>query len=95
MILLSALVVAVVALWVLGPLLGWGATEAFPAEATAKNELLARRQEALKDLKDLEMEFAVGKLTREDFERTKAELSHQAVEIYKEIDAQAPVHDAR
>ena len=93
MILLSALAVASAALFVLAPLLGWGASEAFPASAGAREDLIARRQETLKELKDLEMEYEVGKLTAEDYEKTRAHLSQQAVEIYKQIDAQAPRHD--
>ncbi len=95
MIALSALVVAGAALWVLAPLLGWGATDAFASSGEGLSDTMQRRNETLKALKDLELEFEMGKLTREDYEQTRAQLSRQAVEIYKELDAQAPVHDSR
>lgn len=89
MLFLSALVGGAAALFILGPLLGWGAAPAFDPEGEAEDArtgLLERRSQVLASIKDLEMEFAVGKLTLEDFEEAKAELSREAVEIYRRME---------
>lgn len=89
MIFLSALVVAGATLYILAPLLGWGATPAFEtgdAARGAQEELLERRRELLAGIKDLDLEFEVGKLTREDYDQIRERLSQQAVEIYRELD---------
>ena len=89
MLALSATVAGAVALFILGPLLGWGSAPAFetaPAGSDRRRELLERRQETLGALRDLQMEFEVGKLTREDYEQTRERLTRQAVEIYREMD---------
>lgn len=88
MILLSGLVAAGTVLFILAPLLGWGVTPAFDlaGSASRKEELLRQRQEILSSLKDLDLEFEVGKLTREDYDQTRERLSAQAIEIYREMD---------
>jgi len=86
---LSASVAGAVALFILSPLLGWGAAPAFDAASPGsdrKRELLEQRQETLAALRDLQMEFEVGKLTREDYEQTRERLTLHAVEIYREMD---------
>ena len=86
MIILAAVVAGVTALFILGPLLGWGSAPAWSAgdeERALRDDHLARRREILASIKDLEMEFAVGKLTREDFERTREELTKEAVEQFR------------
>jgi hypothetical protein len=92
MILLTAIVAGAAALFILAPLLGWGVSPAFESAATATprdQELLRQRQEILAGIKDLEFEYAVGKLTKEDFERTREGLSEQAIEIYRQMDTHA------
>jgi len=90
MMILSAAVAGVAALFVLAPLLGWGAAPAFdpPAAAKAglKEEMLRQRQEILVGIKDLDLEYEVGKLTKEDYEKTRERLAQQAVEIYRQMD---------
>ena len=88
MILLSALVAAGAVLFILAPLLGWGVTPAFDLAGSTgrRDELLRQRQEILAGLKDLDLEYEVGKLTREDYEQTRERLSGQAIEIYREMD---------
>lgn len=91
MIFLTALVAGAAALFVLAPLLGWRTAPAWEPEGprAATDELLVRRQEILASIKDLEMEYAVGKLTREDYEEIRGRLSRQAVEIYRQMDGHA------
>ena len=89
MIILSAVVAGLTAIFILSPLLGWGGSPAWQTRSTATDrhdELLTRRQTILGDLKDLEIEYEVGKLTKEDFEQTRERLSKQAIETYRELD---------
>jgi hypothetical protein len=91
-ILLSALVAATAALYILAPLLGWGSTPAFETGAAfrgKREELLDRRREILAGIKDLDLEYEVGKLTPEDYEQIRESLSLQAIEIYRELDRHA------
>jgi|SoiMethySBSTD1v2_1073268.scaffolds.fasta_scaffold4053185_2 hypothetical protein len=86
----SAVLAGAVALYVLGPILGWGSpaplADTGAREADRRRELLDRRQETLAGLKDLTMEYEVGKLTREDYEQQREKLTREAVEIYRELD---------
>jgi hypothetical protein len=85
----TALVAGAVILYILGPLLGWGVEPAFDTPQPGgdhRREMLERRQEILAGLKDLQLEYEVGKLTREDYEETRDRLTRQAVEIYREMD---------
>ena len=88
MIFVTALVAAGTILYILAPLLGWGVTPAFDMAGVGSrgDELLRQRQEILAGLKDLDLEYEVGKLTREDYELTRTRLSAQAIEIYREMD---------
>ena len=90
MIILAALAAGCTALFVLSPLLGWRTAPAFEDEADAarraREEILSRRQELLAGIKDLEMEYEVGKLTRSDYRKSRDELTRQAVEIYRQMD---------
>lgn len=89
MIILAAVVAGVTALFILGPLLGWGSAPAWiigDEERALRDDHLARRREILASIKDLEMEFAAGKLTRDDFDRTREELTTQAVEHLRRTD---------
>lgn len=89
MILLTAIVAGAASLFVLAPLLGWGVSPAFDVDTptrTRQQELLSQRQEILASIKDLELEFEVGKLTKEDFDQTRERLSQQAIEIYRQMD---------
>ena len=94
MILFSVLVAGAAALYILAPFLGWGSTPAFETGAASRGkreELLDRRREILAGIKDLDLEYEVGKLTREDYEQIREDLSRQAIEIYHEMDRHARV----
>jgi len=85
---LSAAVLAATTFWVLAPILGWGRDAAEEdASVTAREELLESRRQILASIKDLEMEHQVGKLTAEDFEATREQLTKEAVTILRRIDA--------
>ena len=90
MVILAGIVVAAAALFVVSPLLGWGTHPAFETEAVAagaqRDELLARRQEVLAAIKDLDLEYALGKLTQEDHHQTRERLVAEAFALYRRLD---------
>jgi hypothetical protein len=59
-----------------------------PESDLVSMELLARREAALTAIKDLEFDYAVGKIEEEDFQILNAQLRAEAIEILKEIDQQ-------
>lgn len=89
MLVLTAFVAGVVVLYIIAPLLGWSSLPAFDQQRATderKDDLLRQRQEILAGIKDLDLEYEVGKLTREDYEKTRQTLTAQAVEIYRQMD---------
>jgi hypothetical protein len=84
----TAVILGATALWVLAPILGWTRTEdqeqdRIPEEQKA---LLDSRREILSSIKDLEMEYKVGKLTPEDYEETREHMTREAVEVLRRLD---------
>lgn len=47
--------------------------------------LLDRKERSLRAIKDLELDFEMGKLSQEDFDRSKASLFVEAAAILEEI----------
>jgi hypothetical protein len=47
--------------------------------------LLDSKERALRALKDLELDFTMGKVSPDDFERSKRELSQEVAQILEEI----------
>jgi hypothetical protein len=90
MVIIAGIVVAGAALFVLAPLLGWGALPAFESGAAAvgaqRDQLLRQRQEILAAIKDLDLEFELGKLTREDHQQARERLAAEAFALYGRLD---------
>lgn len=63
-----------------------------PAYATAgksdDNDLLGQREIVFEALRDLQFEYATGKLSTSDYEQLKGRYELQATQIMREIDAQ-------
>lgn len=96
-ILLVLLVGLAAAVYVAAPLLRSDALdpEERPEAAIGElRELHERQQMLLASLKDLEDDRATDKLDEQDYERLKAELSGQAIEVMQRIDTQEEAHDA-
>ena len=72
-----------VAWYVLSPLLDQGAPLYGGAEGI--DALSDKKERALRSLKDLELDFEMGKLSREDFDRLKSALSLEAAAVLEEI----------
>ncbi len=88
--LLFALLIAGAALvYTLWPLLRQDAP-LLPVEDDRLTELLARKDSALRALKDLEFDHQVGKISDEDFQRFNYRLSRQAVGLIQQVEKLVP-----
>ena len=85
--LLALVLLALVALFVSGPLRRSAddGDELDPAEAE-RAELEARKETKYREIRDAESDRASGKLSDEDFARINRELRGEAIEILKRID---------
>jgi len=88
-ILVSLLLAAVVGSYVLAPLFRVDAAEAERVSSVVSEErdLQSRREMLLAALKDLEDDRATGKIDQKDYNRLQTELSTEAIEIMKQLDA--------
>ena len=83
----ASLVLSLLVVWyVLGPLFesalpNYGAA----VQPGTLGPLLASKERALRSLKDLEMDFSMGKLSQEDFDQSKRSISTEVAEILAEI----------
>jgi len=84
LLLLAAAVIAVVA-----PLLRDDAAEAERVSSAVSEvrDLQSRREMLLASLRDLEDDFATGKVDQADYSELRASMSSEAVEIMKQLDA--------
>jgi hypothetical protein len=81
--LLALAAVAIAVLLTLMPLLQ---PEPPPAELEDVPELEAKRADVVRALRDVELDFAMGKITSEDRDRMRAELEGRAVRILAALD---------
>ena len=52
----------------------------------AQAELEARKQAKYREIRDAEVDFETGKLSREDYRQLDRQLRREAIEILREID---------
>ena len=82
---LAILVLAViVAVIVARPLRGGSRGDA--AVDDRRQALEAAKESKYREIRDAELDFQMGKLSKEDYERTDGELRAQAIAILKDID---------
>jgi hypothetical protein len=83
-VLLGALLLALVAAFVLRPLFAErrGGREEDPMIV----DLELRKEAKYREIRDAELDHAAGKLSDEDYERQKAELRREALEILEQLD---------
>lgn len=60
-------------------------TESAGASVDAVGRLLDSKERSLRAIKDLELDFAMGKVSKEDFDRSYAELSGEVGVILQEL----------
>ncbi len=56
-------------------------------KAVERERLLRNRDDVLSNLKDIEMDFQMGKLSQSDYEGLKAEYEGRALTAFREIEA--------
>lgn len=79
------LMLAAVAVFVSSPF--WRSGRATETEDPEVAALEAAREAKYREIKDVEMDRASGKLSEEDFERLETELRREAVAILDQLDA--------
>jgi len=79
----------VVAAVVLAPLRGGRASRQAEGPEVRLADLEAAREATYREIREAELDFRMGKLSRLDFEKTDGELRGRAVEIMRELDALA------
>lgn len=76
-------------LYVAYPLL-WGETKAGPppeAPPTDRQAVLREKEEVVANLKDIEMDFRMGKLSSRDYEDLKSEYEERAAHVFHRVEA--------
>lgn len=88
----AVLLVGGVVLFVLHPIIQgqWATLHRTSDEGT---EADARKRVSLLALRDVEMDFATGKLDEEDYRALQSELSHAALKAIQEVEVQQKVAD--
>jgi hypothetical protein len=79
-------VLAVVIFLIAGPLRR-RRPEANPPEPAARAELEAAKEAKFREIRDAELDYRTGKLSREDWRAIDASLRAEAVEVLRRIDA--------
>ena len=76
-------------LYVAYPLL-WGETKTQPppeAPRTDRQAILREKEDVVANLKDIEMDYRMGKLSSRDYEDLKSEYEERAVEVFEQVEA--------
>lgn len=85
--LIAPILFIIVVLYVAYPLL----RESLPTEAETEQSqrelLLQKKEENIAHLKDIEMDFQMGKLSQNDYESLKVEFEYRAVEVMRELES--------
>ena len=63
-----------------------------PAPASPTAHLEERKAQIYENLRDLQFEFRVGKLSDSDYQKTKLDLQRELARVLAEIDALQPAH---
>jgi hypothetical protein len=83
----------VVLLYIFRPLMTGGRGAGFLEMDTMKTslqKLLRKKETVYENIKDLEFEFKMGKLSEDDYQRLRSELSKEAYEVMSRIDSIQP-----
>jgi hypothetical protein len=84
--LLTPLVLIGLVLYVAWPLLK-DKPESAPSEESELEKALDQKEQALSDLKDIEMDFRMGKLSAEDYQRLRQEFEARAIQALERVDS--------
>jgi hypothetical protein len=67
---------------------GAGAGPALPAQSATRGDLEAAREAKYREIRDAELDYRTGKLSREDYEAIDGELRAEAIEILNRLEAE-------
>lgn len=81
------LIVLVVAGWVAGPLFGAPERMDPAAEPSARDRWERQKLQALAAIKETELDYEMGKLSAEDYERMRARFEERALEAMSALDS--------
>lgn len=56
-------------------------------EKTERERLLEQKKEVIANLKDVEMDYRMGKLSHEDYQGLKTDFEQQAVEAFRKLES--------
>jgi hypothetical protein len=86
-VLLVIVVVAVAVLLIVGPLRSRRDGEAETAGARERAELDAAKEAKYREIREAELDYRSGKLSREDWRALDAELRTEAIELLRRLDS--------
>lgn len=75
-----------IVLYVAYPLLWSEPDPFFEKNRTEKQKVLLEKEEIIDNLKDIEMDYRMGKLSTEDYRELKSEFEGQAVNILEKVE---------
>jgi hypothetical protein len=67
---------------------GAGAGPALPAQSATRGDLEAAREAKYREIRDAELDYRTGKLSREDYDAIDGELRAEAIEILNRLEAE-------
>jgi hypothetical protein len=85
--LIALAVLAIAVLLIIGPLRGNAGPSDSPEQTSDRAQLEAAKEAKYREIRDAELDYRTGKLSREDWQRLDAGLRAEAVELLHEIDA--------
>jgi Flp pilus assembly protein TadB len=85
--LLTLVLVAAVIAVVASPMLGRRSTAASAAESVDRAELQSAREAKYREIRDAELDYRTGKLSREDYEAVDSSLRAEALSILDGLEA--------
>jgi hypothetical protein len=86
-VLLVLLVLAIAVLLITGPLRLGGSGATRPAESPERAELEAAKEAKYREIRDAELDYRTGKLSRDDWRILDSGLRAEAIEILRRLDA--------
>jgi hypothetical protein len=86
-VLLVLVVLAVAVLLIVGPLRTGPTAEKNAAESAERADLEAAKDSKYREIRDAELDYRTGKLSREDWRRLDLTLRAEAIELLRRLDA--------
>ena len=56
-------------------------------EKTERQGLMEAKEEVISNLKDIEMDYRMGKLSQEDYQNLKLDFEYQAVKVFQQLES--------